>query len=253
MRTVSIETTESNAFQAIEQRLCHIPNAAAFASRNLMKDAQRHVMSEVYRAVPTQYAIGERKLRSLTSKKKHNQAVKLRPIRYAGGHEAARGDIQILGSNISLTEFDGSTKTNARKQKFVFVRKGWTSKNAGYTIRVRPSVKAKAHQFSSTSAQILGDGVRGAFYAKVKAGSHGATHEGIWERIGNSRDRSSYSENGAQRIGELMGTAFPKMAGNERVLSSVGEDYARYLDSRADHYINLILQNGVPARKGGRR
>ncbi|MBO7403564.1 MAG: hypothetical protein J6V24_01270, partial [Clostridia bacterium] len=80
----------------------------------------------------------------------------------------------------------------------------------------------------------------------------GSTHDAIWERVGDPGDFQNYTSGGIQRLRELKGTALPKMVGNEKVYSAIGRDYDQYLNMRAEHYVDLILQHGVPTRRGGR-
>ena len=250
MRNIDIQTVETDAFQRIEQALCHIPDASRFAVRHLVKDAQRHVRTEVYRAVPQIYAIKEKTIRS----RDFSQSIKALPVQYQPGH-GARGDLLVRGANISLTKFEGTTHADRRRAVLIWYRTNWKTPGSWTWSRAHPSITAKGAGFRGTAARTLdnpNDAKRGAFYARVKAGKNGATHDAIWERVGNPADFRNYTSGGIQRLRELKGTALPKMVGNEKVYSAIGQDYDQYLDTRATHYIDLILQNGVPARRGGR-
>ena len=247
MRNIDIRTVETDAFQRIEQALCHIPDAARFAVRHVVKDAQRHVRTEVYKAVPQIYAIKETTIRG----RDFGQSIRALPVQYQAGH-GARGDLLVRGANISLTKFEGTTRTDRRRAALIWYRTNWKTPGSWSWSRAHPSVTAKGAGFRGTAARTLdnpNDSKRGAFYAR---GKNGSTHDAIWERVGDPGDFQNYTSGGIQRLRELKGTALPKMVGNEKVYSAIGRDYDQYLNMRAEHYVDLILQHGVPTRRGGR-
>lgn len=265
MKEIDIGTVEADAFQKIEQRLCHIPGAVNFAARNTIRDVQRHVRAEVYKKIPEVFGIKEKELRS----RKVRQGFRSLNIRYNPG-VGVIGDTLIFGSKLPLGSFEGNTSYDIRSPRWRRVPDVWTGEKPLWRA-VFPSVPAKAHLMLGKAAlELVKSGHHGAFYAKVKASGGAAAHEGIFERVGDPRDRKNYSDpnseknrelfgginmrlaKGKQKISELKGLSLPHMAGNEKVYRLLGDSWEKKIDERAEHYIEYVLANGVPTRRGGR-
>ncbi len=197
------------------------------AMRDAMRRAAAHLRKSSSAAIRERYAISSGAIRDESDK---NIPWK---VTYTPG-KGVQADVYFAGERIPLFRFDGASPSQPTPDtsEFFPVSIGGAPPGKDQPHRMmHPGVAAYAHVLKSTSPKRF----EGAFVVTVKAGRHGGTHTGIFERTGGR------TSSGKDEIEELFGPAVPQMLASGEVRKRLTEEAAQVFMDRLYHNVTAIL------------
>lgn len=193
----------------------------AKAARTAVYRARRTLETESNREIVKKYDITQANVRTQ------------RNVRYAAQYSPGAGvtaEILFSGRQIPLHRFRSTvpkTYTQDDIKNVVFAR---TSSGVGWH-RLFQSVPVSGRvKLGESMTQF-----KHVFTATVKAGTHGATHTGVWQRTG------AYNSDGIEKIKEISAISVAQMLNNEEVRANLQEKTVDAFDKRLSENVNAIL------------
>lgn len=192
--------------------------------------ARDYAKKRVNEFIMEKYAISEEAINAVS-------VIKSRAFKTAGVGRWA--NFTLSSNKIDLYKYDGTSplvRTNGRRKHLVEMTRG-----ANYVFE---SAIASGRQFRDTSpSPIKAEGNRSdAFIATVAAGTHGATHTGIFQRVKGSQ-RKGFPN--IEQIREVEGSSPSQMLGNDEVGESLREATQAVLDKKFDSEVEKVMKGSM--------
>lgn len=231
---ITVHTRTPQDLADIEERLRNIAGGVRTVQTLAIKDASRHLKSEVSKHIRATFDIKKSVLDS--------RYVKNEPIRFVEG-ENPQATVVFKGEQIPLHKM-GSSRPLAPKQLpyLVPVNFGYNEQGKGIWRLAHPLEAASARQLVTSPVTHF----KHAFVAQMESG-----HIGIFERTGaKSSDPSGQN---SDAIRELMADSVAQMVVRPEVRDAMLDDASDWYDKRLNHYIDAMLTGSLRARGTGRR
>lgn len=230
----TVQTRTPQDLADIEERLRSIAGGVRTVQTLAIKDASRHLKSEVSKHIRATFDIKKSVLDS--------RYVKNEPIRFIEG-ENPQATVVFKGEHIPLHKM-GSSRPLAPKQLpyLVHVNFGNYEPDEGYWRMAHPLQAASARQLLNSPIQHF----RHAFVAQMESG-----HIGIFERTGD-KSSAPFGQN-SDGIKEIMADSVAQMVVRPEVRDAMLDDASDWYDKRLNHYIDAMLTGSLRARGTGRR